>query len=126
MGLKQKDILARFALTAGEYEDLERNLVKYLENRSLDMRDRHRATLALEGARKILGELEKVDKHIRAWWDLTENFESKPTVLPSLKPQEGDIGTWSHCGNRKRHAAHTHTVVMNEGPHSGVRCNGAP
>lgn len=126
MGLKQKDILARFALTAGEYDDMEKSLVKYLEQKSLDLRDRHRATLALEGTRRILKELEKIDTHIRAWWDLAENIESERTTFTPLVKREGDIGTWSHCGDRKPHRPHTHTVVMNEGPHSGIICNGAP
>lgn len=75
MGLKQKDILARFALTAGEYEDIERNLVKYLQNKSLDARDRHRSNLVLDGVRNILMELEKVDQDIRTHWDLTDKSE---------------------------------------------------
>lgn len=75
MGLKQKDILARFALTAGEYEDIERSLVKYLQNKSLDARDRHRATLALDGTRNILLEIEKVNQDIRTRWDLSEKSE---------------------------------------------------
>lgn len=120
MGLKQKDILARFALTTGEYEDLEKSLVKYLEQRSLDSRDRHRATLVLEGVRSVLKELESIDEHIRASWDL----EGQGTPRPTRKPVEGDVGTWSHCGDRTPHRPHLHTVTMNEGPHSGVQCNG--
>lgn len=39
---------------------------------------------------------------------------------------EGAPGTWSHCGSRKNHAPHSHTVVMNEGPYPNIVCLGWP
>lgn len=37
---------------------------------------------------------------------------------------EGDVGTWSHCGNRTPHAPHRHDIIMNEGRYSNIQCNG--
>ena len=42
------------------------------------------------------------------------------------KPVEGEVGTWSHCGNKKPHSPHLHTIVFNEGPYPDVQCHGTP
>lgn len=39
---------------------------------------------------------------------------------------EGEMGTWSHCGSRKPHAAHRHTIVFNEGTYPDILCLGTP
>src|SRR5262245_50128596 len=44
--------------------------------------------------------------------------------VPSMGQPEGSVGTWSHCGNTEAHAAHHHTVTLNEGPYPGVWCLG--
>lgn len=37
---------------------------------------------------------------------------------------EGDVGTWSHCGNRETHLSHVHDVTLNEGTYPRVLCHG--
>lgn len=69
MGLKQKDVLARFALTIGEYETLVDGLTKYLKQDTLDPRDRHRATLVLNWAQSVLNSIETAQDKIREDWD---------------------------------------------------------
>lgn len=40
---------------------------------------------------------------------------------------EGNPGTWSHCGRRRKHKAHVREpFAMNEGVYTGVKCNGTP
>lgn len=41
-----------------------------------------------------------------------------------MAKREGDAGTWSHCGRRTQHAAHTHSFAMNEGRYDNILCNG--
>lgn len=69
MGLKQKDVLARFALTIGEYETLVDGLTKYLKQDTIDPRDRHRALLVLEAAENVLDSIVDEQDKIRADWD---------------------------------------------------------
>lgn len=46
--------------------------------------------------------------------------------LPEPLRREGDVGTWSHCGNMNRHDWHEHTPIYNEGPTLPTTCNGTP
>lgn len=49
-----------------------------------------------------------------------------PIVRTPRAKREGDLGTWSHCGNLRSHGPHTHSVIFNEGPYPDVHCNGTP
>jgi DNA polymerase I-like protein with 3'-5' exonuclease and polymerase domains len=94
----------------------------------------------------------KADWHIGKRWgsvkevELLENGDIKiedgpvvspgTTYLPTLEDEaqepvaeeteEGDEGTWSHCGNSEPHAEHKHDVSFNEGTYKDVPCKGTP
>jgi len=46
------------------------------------------------------------------------------TMEEEVSPEEGTVGTWSHCGNRASHNAHLHSFAMNEGPYTDIQCLG--
>lgn len=58
---------------------------------------------------------------------INNQYEVTPTDdIADLPPgaDEGELGTWSHCGVTEPHTPHSHTVTQNEGSYPGVICQG--
>ena len=68
MSLKQKDALARIALTIGEYEEMRDNFDNYLKTNNLEPRDRARAELMRNVAVATIAFLEHQDESVREQW----------------------------------------------------------
>lgn len=76
-------------------------------------------------------EIGEPDPEVEAALAEIEDADLEPLAkswAPEIKDalNEGEPGTWSHCGNDKPHSDHKHTVVMNEGPHPDIQCLGTP
>lgn len=52
--------------------------------------------------------------------------QSRPSSINEWFRSLSNDQQWAHCGDRKPHASHTHTIVFNEGPYPDVPCIGTP